>query len=48
MVQEGVVLGHNISSRGLEVDRAKVEVIEKLPPRRMSEEFEVSSDMQLL
>ena len=32
MVQEGVVLGHNISSRGLEVDRAKVEVIEKLPP----------------
>ena len=32
MVQEGVVLGHKISSRGIEVDKAKVEVIEKLPP----------------
>jgi len=28
MVQEGVVLGHVISARGIEVDRAKVEVIE--------------------
>jgi RNase H-like domain found in reverse transcriptase/Reverse transcriptase (RNA-dependent DNA polymerase) len=32
MVQEGVVLGYVVSSRGLEVDKAKVEVIEKLPP----------------
>ena len=32
MVEEGVVLGHKISSRGIEVDKAKVEVIEKLPP----------------
>ena len=32
MVQEGVVLGHVISSRGIEVDNAKVEVIERLPP----------------
>ncbi|XP_078148472.1 uncharacterized protein LOC144543896 [Carex rostrata] len=32
MVQEGVVLGHVISAKGLEVDRAKIEVIEKLPP----------------
>jgi len=32
MVQEGVVLGHVISARGIEVDRAKVEVIERLPP----------------
>ena len=32
MVQEGVVLGHRISARGIEVDRAKIEVIEKLPP----------------
>ena len=30
MVQEGVVLGHTISSKGLEVDKPKVEVIEKL------------------
>jgi len=31
-VQEGVVLGHVVSSRGIEVGKAKVEVIEKLPP----------------
>ena len=31
MVEEGVVLGHKISFRGIEVDKAKVEVIEKLP-----------------
>jgi len=32
MVQEGVVLGHVVSNKGIEVDKAKVEVIEKLPP----------------
>ena len=32
MVTEGIVLGHKISHKGLEVDKAKVEVIEKLPP----------------
>ena len=32
MVQQGVVLGHIISNRGIEVDKAKVEVIAKLPP----------------
>ncbi|XP_056685819.1 uncharacterized protein [Spinacia oleracea] len=32
MVNEGVVLGHLISERGIQVDRAKIEVIEKLPP----------------
>ncbi|XP_031270500.1 uncharacterized protein LOC116128868 [Pistacia vera] len=32
MVQEGIVLGHKIYQKGIEVDRAKVEVIEKLPP----------------
>ncbi|KAK8680591.1 hypothetical protein V6N13_109533 [Hibiscus sabdariffa] len=31
MVNEGTVLGHKISSKGIEVDKAKVEVIEKLP-----------------
>ncbi|CAM8934262.1 unnamed protein product [Rhodiola kirilowii] len=30
MVQEGIVLGHMVSHRGIEVDRAKVEVIERL------------------
>ncbi|KAK8667528.1 hypothetical protein V6N13_007677 [Hibiscus sabdariffa] len=32
MVDEGIVLGHRISSRGMEVDRAKTDVISKLPP----------------
>ena len=32
MVQEGIVLGHLVSERGIEVDKAKIEVIEQLPP----------------
>src|SRR4051812_16541602 len=32
MVESEIVLGHKISKEGIEVDRAKVEVIEKLPP----------------
>ena len=32
MVQEGIVLGHRISAEGIEVDRAKIEIIEKLSP----------------
>ena len=32
MVTEGIVLGHKISSRGIEVDKAKIDVIRKLPP----------------
>ncbi|CAM8930798.1 unnamed protein product [Rhodiola kirilowii] len=32
MVQEGIVLGHLVSKRGLEVDKAKIQVIEQLPP----------------
>ena len=32
MVQEGIVLGHKIPVRGIEVDKAKIDVIEKLPP----------------
>nr|GEY89855.1 reverse transcriptase domain-containing protein [Tanacetum cinerariifolium] len=31
MVKEGIVLGHKISKNGIEVDRAKVNVIAKLP-----------------
>ena len=31
MVNEGIVLGHKISKAGIEVDRAKVDVIAKLP-----------------
>nr|GEV42384.1 hypothetical protein [Tanacetum cinerariifolium] len=31
MVKEGIVLGHKISKQGIEVDKAKVDVISKLP-----------------
>jgi hypothetical protein len=32
MVKQDIVLGHIISERGIEVDKAKVETVEKLPP----------------
>ncbi|GJU55867.1 reverse transcriptase domain-containing protein [Tanacetum coccineum] len=32
MVKEGIVLGHKVSSPRLEVDKAKIDVILKLPP----------------
>ena len=31
MVNEGIVLGHKFSERGIEVDKAKVDAIEKMP-----------------
>ena len=31
MVNQGIVLGHIISCRGIEVDKAKIELISKLP-----------------
>ena len=34
MVKEGIVLGHKVSGKGIEVDRAKVEAIERMPPHR--------------
>nr|GEV66827.1 reverse transcriptase domain-containing protein [Tanacetum cinerariifolium] len=36
MVKEGIVLGHKVSKAGLEVDKAKTEVISKLPPPLIS------------
>ena len=30
MVEEGIVLGHKISAKGIEVDRAKIETIDNL------------------
>ena len=32
MVNQGIVLGHIISSRGIEVDKAKIDIISKQPP----------------
>ncbi|KAH9716153.1 hypothetical protein KPL71_021359 [Citrus sinensis] len=32
MVQEGILLGHKVSKNGIGVDKAKIEVIDKLPP----------------
>jgi hypothetical protein len=32
MVKRGIVLGHVISERGIEVNKAKVEMVEQLPP----------------
>jgi hypothetical protein len=31
MVREGIVLRHKVSEKGIEVDRAKIKVIEQLP-----------------
>ena len=31
MVQKGIVLRHVVSSRGIEVDKAKIEIIQSLP-----------------
>ena len=32
MVNQGIVLGHVISNKGIEVDKDKVELVVKLPP----------------
>ena len=32
IVQKGIVLGHKISSKGIEVDKAKIVTTENLPP----------------
>ncbi|GKD47851.1 reverse transcriptase domain-containing protein [Tanacetum coccineum] len=36
MVKEGIMLGHKVSEAGLEVDKAKIDVISKLPPPLIS------------
>ncbi|GKB43712.1 reverse transcriptase domain-containing protein [Tanacetum coccineum] len=44
MVKEGIVLGHKISKSGIEVDRAKVDVITKLPhPTTVKEDYSLRS-----
>ena len=42
MVNEGIVLGHKISERGIEVDQAKVDAIEKMPCPKDIKGFVVS------
>ncbi|GKA63912.1 reverse transcriptase domain-containing protein [Tanacetum coccineum] len=32
MVKEGIVLGHKVSGAGLEIEKAKIDLIYKLPP----------------
>ncbi|PIN03721.1 DNA-directed DNA polymerase [Handroanthus impetiginosus] len=44
MVQEGIVLGHKVSNRGIEIDKAKLETIEQLPPPTLSFPFELMCD----
>nr|GEW39443.1 reverse transcriptase domain-containing protein [Tanacetum cinerariifolium] len=39
MVKQGIVLGHKISKQGIEVDKAKVDVISKLPHPTSVKEF---------
>jgi hypothetical protein len=38
---EGVVLGHHVSSEGIKVDPAKIEVIVKIPPPRTQKEVRI-------
>ena len=42
MVREGIVLGHRVSERGIEVDKAKIDVIEQLPLPLILRELEAS------
>ena len=39
MTNSGIVLGHVVSSQGIEVDKAKIEVISKLPPPKTVREI---------
>ncbi|GJU53600.1 reverse transcriptase domain-containing protein [Tanacetum coccineum] len=41
MVKEGIVFGHKVSEAGLEVDKAKIDVISKLPPPTNIKEFDI-------
>nr|GFA30375.1 reverse transcriptase domain-containing protein [Tanacetum cinerariifolium] len=41
IVKKGIILGHKISKKGIEVDRAKIEVISKLPHSTTEFDFKV-------
>ncbi|GJS71825.1 reverse transcriptase domain-containing protein, partial [Tanacetum coccineum] len=44
IVKEGIVLGHKISKKGIEVDKAKIDVISKLPHPTIDQPFELMCD----
>ena len=48
MVKEGIVLGHRISEKGIEVDRAKLEVVVRLPPPISVKVWDVFWDIRVL
>src|SRR5438876_4785144 len=39
MIKEGIVLGHRISEKGIEVDKAKIDLIANLPPPKSVKEI---------
>ena len=39
MVKQEIVLGHEVSHKGIEVDRSKVDVITKLPESKCSKDI---------
>ena len=43
MVKQGIVLRHAISHWGIEVDKAKVDLISNLPPPRIPNDLKFSS-----
>ncbi|KAK9195367.1 hypothetical protein WN943_003488 [Citrus x changshan-huyou] len=45
MVKQGIVLGHIISSKGIEVDKVKVDLISNLPPPKTIREITLSDDV---
>nr|GEX51726.1 reverse transcriptase domain-containing protein [Tanacetum cinerariifolium] len=47
MVKERIMLGHKVSSAGLEVDKAKIDVISKIPPLLTSKVLEAFLDMSI-
>ena len=47
LLTKGIVLGHHISSKGIKVDPAKIEIITILPPQRHKGKLEVFWDMRV-
>ncbi|GJY15998.1 ribonuclease H-like domain-containing protein [Tanacetum coccineum] len=45
MVKEGIVLGHKVSSAGLEVDKAKIDLLEKDTPFEFDDECQESFEL---